>query len=125
MRRTAKYLAGIALARALGGKVRDGSTSHEALYDTLESRGYWWDASAQKWTDAPKPSSSVFAQDGGGDIPSGVVMLRVMAHPDQIETAATEVVDALGEDWALIQQSGQYPNRKGIGVRIYLTFKKG
>lgn len=121
MRRTAKYVAGIALARQLGGTVRDGSTSHDALYDTLDGRGYWWDASAQKWTAAPKPSTSVFATDGAGDVPSGTVLIRVMAHPDQIEDVAREVVETL-EDWALIQQSGQYPNRKGIGVRIYLTF---
>lgn len=125
MRQTAKYTAGIALARSQGASVRAGVTSHEALYDTLEAKGYWWNSDAQKWTDAPKPSTSVFADDGAGDIPSGVVKLRIMTHPNESDPTVKRLRELLEDDgFETLELSKQYENRRGIGVRVYLTVLK-
>lgn len=126
MRQTAKYTAGIATARKLGGKVAAGKTTHAALYDSLDAAGYWWDAGAKQWTDAPKPSTSMFSDDAAGSIPSGVVNIRVMTHPDESDRTVDRLLELLeDDDYEVITRSGKYENRKGVGVRVYLTVKKG
>lgn len=125
MRQTAKYKAALTLLRSKGVKIAAGA-SHETVYDTLEAENYWWDAGAQQWSDAPKPSTSMFSDDAAGSIPSGVVNLRVMTHPDESDSVVARLVELLeDDDFEMISQSGQYENRKGIGVRVYLTMKKG
>lgn len=119
MRRTAKYTAALIYARSLGFKPSQ-TISHEALYDTLEGAGHSWDG--QQWTNTPPRSNSVFAA-GADDIPSGVVNVRVMSHPDEIDEAVDIVIAQLSE-WEVITRSSPYPNRRGIGVRVYLTFKR-
>ncbi len=119
MRQTSKYTTALAYARKIGVKTaRD--ISHQALYDTLEGAGHSWDAAAKQWTDTPAVTS-VFGSD---DIPTGTVKIRIMAHPDMIEIVTKRATEYLQDaDWEVIEQSSPYPNRRGIGVRVYLTFK--
>ncbi len=119
MRQTAKYTAGIKYARQFGFTAPAG-ISHQALYDTLEGAGHSWDANAKQWHDVPL-QKSVFGND---DIPSGTIKIRIMAHPDMIEAVTKQAIEYLSEaDWEVIEKSAPYPNRRGIGIRIYLTFK--
>jgi hypothetical protein len=55
------------------------------------------------------------------DQPTGVVRLRVMAHPDDCGKAIALLKKKLGKDAVLTEVSDPYENRKGAGVRVYST----
>jgi hypothetical protein len=116
MRRTKKYTQAVAAARALGVQRADG-LPHEQLYLALAERSYCWDGAT--WAPGTPESSSVFKTYD--DQPSGVVKLRVMAHPDEIEEAVRLLRDRL--PGAIYEVSDPYPNRKGVGVRVYVSLK--
>jgi hypothetical protein len=116
MRKTAKYTAGLKKAQDLKLKL---AMEHDALYKGLQEAGYHWDSDSQKWEEGKPQSTSMFASDDD-DTPSGVVRLRVMAHPKEIAQVVTLAKKTPG--MRCIDVSGEYPNRRGIGVRVYLTF---
>ncbi len=120
MRRTAKYVGACELALRL--KVPIGE--HETLYAALFERGYMW--ADGEWQELSEESrefrgslDSIFALPDGS--PSGVYRLRVMAHPEEID----QIVALLKKRLNIGEVSDKYPNRKGPGVRVYLTAKKG
>lgn len=116
MRKTAKYTAALEKAKALKLKL---AMEHDALYKGLEAAGYHWDSDAQQWQEGKPQSTSMFASEDD-DTPSGVVRFRVMAHPKEIAQAVTLAKRTPG--LRCIETSGEYPNRRGVGVRVYLTF---
>jgi hypothetical protein len=111
MKRTKKYVAGERLMLKIGGRIPDENAD---LYAVLERRGYWWDAKSGKWLDTPAPSTSVFKTSHG--TPTGVVKIRVMAHPDEVQSA----LSLLDKAFKVVNVSEQYENRKGPGVRVYV-----
>lgn len=114
MRKTAKYTAAQKQARLLKIKA---TLAHEDLYNALVAAGWFWNSKTGQWEQG-KQQTSMFA--GDDDTPSGVIRLRVMAHPQEITEAVRLVKTAPG--MRCIETSGEYPNRRGIGVRVYLTF---
>jgi hypothetical protein len=116
MRKTAKYTAAQKLAKTL--KIKS-TLTHEKMYAALGEAGYHWDSDTQKWEEGKPQSTSMFASDDD-DTPSGVIRLRVMAHPKEIAGAVALAKKTPG--MRCIETSGEYPNRRGIGVRVYLTF---
>ena len=90
---------------------------NDELYAYLERKGFWWNADTGEWCKGNKPSTSIFKTDD--DVASGVIRLRVMAHPDDVENAVKLAKKTPG--MRVIDISDPYPNRKGAGVRIYLT----
>ena len=115
MRKTVKYTAGQKLARIL--KIKS-TLAHDKLYEQLQAQNYYWNSQAKVWEQG-KPQTSMFAADDD-ETPSGVVRLRVMAHPAEIERAVEAAKSTKG--MRCIETSDKYPNRRGIGVRVYLTF---
>ena len=88
----------------------------ESLYDLLEGAGYWWNASAGAWAKGKPPSTSMFTTDDGEA--TGIVRLRVMGHPADLERAIAGAKKA----FRVAEVSDRlYPNRKGPGYRAYLT----
>lgn len=87
----------------------------EALYSALESLGYWWDSSAGEWKKGKPPSTSMFKDDEGE--PTGVIRLRLMGHPDDMPVA----IEAARRCYKVSDVSDHYSNRKGPGVRVYIT----
>lgn len=119
MKNTAKRVAAL---RSLLGVTKKNHSHHESqtLYDTLESLGYWWDASTGQWKNTPPPSTSVFVDDEGAS--TGIIKLRVMGLPADFDHFVTTV---RADGWSLVETSDPYENRKGPGYRWYMTFKKG
>jgi hypothetical protein len=116
MRRTKKYEAALKSARPLKIKT---DCEQATLYERLEGAGLAWDSKTGVWGQAQ--SSSVFADDAAGDVASGVIKLRLMAHPANAEAAAERVKRALkAVGIAVTEISKPYPNRRGAGVRLYL-----
>lgn len=115
MRKTAKFVAAVAKAKALNLKLK---SEHDAPYKGLEAAGWYWDSDNQAWEEG-KPQTSMFAGDDE-DTPSGVIRLRVMAHPGDIDAAVSGAKTAKG--MRCIETSDKYPNRRGVGMRVYLTF---
>jgi hypothetical protein len=92
-----------------------------SLYDALEKRGWFWDAESSKWADYQK-STSMFAGDDG--LPTGEFRLRLMAHPGDMDRLIELVSETLDTYAVIITEiSNQYPNRRGPGVRIYMSCK--
>ena len=114
MRQTQKYLAGLKRLRELNGpsKGRPKTYENDELYQLLESQKQIWDHKTGTWAEGTK---SMF----GDESASGVFRLRIMAHPDEIRQAVSAV--AKQKNFAVIEQSELYANRRGSGVRIYLT----
>lgn len=114
MKRTKKYIAGLARLHELNGKSRGRPKRYEneALYQLLESQKQIWDHKQGLWAEGTK---SMF----GDDSPSGVIRLRVMAHPQDVNQAVNTI--AQQNNLKIIEQSDLYPNRRGSGVRVYLT----
>lgn len=109
MKRTRKYEAAKKRIRELG--LRPGKRKENAeIYQLLESHKQIWDAKAGLWIEGTK---SMF----GDDEPSGIVRLRVMAHPDDVQKA---IRDVEASNLKVVEVSKEYPN-KGPGVRVYLT----
>ncbi len=111
-RQTAKYVAGLETYNKVEKK--RGTLPHEMLYAQLASMGYVWDSGIGKWQ---KGSTSLFRDSEG--LPSGVVRVRIMAHPSEIAPTITRLKQSLN----VIEESDLYENRKGVGVRCYLTVK--
>lgn len=89
------------------------SIPSDQLYQALQDKGYIWDAQAVEWK---LGSTSIFKDEFGE--PSGVIRLRVMAHQQDVHQA----VHALqGSNLKIVEVSEPYPNRKGAGVRVYVT----
>ena len=123
MKHTAKYNAAITTAQtildkpALSKVKRDNAT----LYDALERKGWFWDAESGKWQDFKK-STSMFEGDDG--LPTNQFRIRLMAHPDvmpKLVEVVTEALDTYGA--TVIETSNGYPNRRGPGLRVYMTAK--
>lgn len=121
MRKTLKYeaaldCAGEILSRAELNRARK---ANQSLYDALEQRGYFYDPPNGKWRHY-KPSTSMFQGDDG--LPTGTFRLRVMCNPgdlDRLLEIVNEALDTYGA--TMTEQSNVYPNRRGPGVRVYLT----
>jgi hypothetical protein len=59
-------------------------------------------------------------KDADGE-PSGLIRLRIMANPDEIDRAVEQIRVKLHDVARMVDLSGHYPNRKGSGVRVYAT----
>lgn len=117
MKATKKYKAALSAYKTETRKSPGAEIDNAKLYEWLEKRHWWWNASEGKWAKGNKPSNSIFKTDD--DVASGVIRLRVMAHPDDVEHAVKLAKKTPG--MRVIDISEPYPNRKGAGVRIYLT----
>lgn len=117
MKRTKKYQEALKAYISETRQALHTKTDNAELYEWLESRRWWWGASEGEWQKGNKPSNSIFKTDD--DVASGVIRLRVMAHPDDVENAVKLAKKAPG--MRVIEVSKPYPNRKGAGVRVYLT----
>jgi hypothetical protein len=116
MKRTAKFLAAVHVAKAAQIK-RAEYLENDVLYSKLEAAGYFWQDG--EWSNVRR-STSMF--EGDDSTPTGIVRLRVMAHPADVDRAVTAVRSSLADHHAqVVEVSEQYPNRKGAGVRVYLT----
>lgn len=117
MKRTKKFVA----AETAYGNIKNKRVvhwhTHEDLYQLLENYGFWWDAKNGEWTNRKQPSNSIFKTDD--DVASGVIRLRVMAHPDDVDHTVALVKKTIG--MRVIEVSEPYDNRRGSGVRVYLT----
>ncbi len=107
------------------------NASHEDLYAILERAGYYWDSSDQRWHQGDdhsraqgKFSGSIF-EDADG-LPTGVFKLRVIANESEISMVCAEISRAIvNAGISVIEVSDKsYPNRRGSGVRVYLTCKR-
>jgi hypothetical protein len=124
MRQTAKLTA--AQMTAFYEKVPCANDApHDELYAALASAGYAWNSASGKWEKSKRPirtdgtaSQSIFSDDDNQ--PSGVYRLRVMAHPDEVDNIVRNFQRQIG---GVVEVSDHYPNRKGGGVRVYLTCK--
>lgn len=118
MKNTAKRVAAL---RTLLDVTKKNHSHQEspALYDTLESLSYWWDATEGKWKNTPQPSTSMFLNDEGAS--TGLLRVRVMGMPSDFDHFMTSV---RADGWGMIEASDPYSNRKGPGFRWYLTYKR-
>ena len=96
----------------------------DELYKALEGAGYRYDSKTAQWQAArPAPNggrvsaNSMFETDDG--LGSGIVRLRLMAHPSDMQA----LIDAIkGAPVLRIDEiSLSYPNRRGTGERVYIT----
>lgn len=116
-RKTRKYLSALATVRSK--KVKLGNRDHESVYEALNNANFFWDHKSGEWEHKQHaPSTSVFQADDGS--PTGIVKIRVMAHPDDLESAIVSLKKCLGLKVIEISEK-TYPNRKGTGERIYTT----
>jgi len=122
MKRTAKFVAALNHARKVlpDSDVMIRSTFDNArLYDELEKAGHFWNAESGQLEDF-KRSTSMFENDDS--LPTGVVRLRLMSHPGDMDRTAEIVREALDTYGLKITEvSNKYPNRRGVGVRVYMT----
>lgn len=115
MKQTEKYKAGVKTAKAIGEKTPRG-IENDALYQILERAGYFWQPDSKEWTE-DRPATSIF-EDGEG-VPTGIYRLRLMGSPADLKAACKAITGALN----IVEMSDAYPNRKGPGVRVYMTCK--
>lgn len=121
MRNTAKYSRALETARTVleAAELRKVKGENATLYDALEQRGYFWDAENAAWLDFQK-STSLFESDSG--LPTGTFRLRLMAHPGDMDRLLDVVGAALAaQNCEISEVSSRYPNRRGPGVRVYLS----
>jgi len=98
------------------------------LYALLERADYYWDSSDQGWHKGDENSrargqfSGSKFEDGDG-LPTGVFEVRVMANGKEIASVCADVSRALvNAGMSVIDVSDKsYPNRRGPGMRVYLT----
>lgn len=122
MKRTAKYKAAIRIA-ATTVFVAQSMThlDNAALYDALEKKGWFWNADAGVWKNI-KRSTSMFESDE--KLPTGIFRLRLMCHPGDLDRCVEILREALDTYGVTIDEiSNPYPNRKGPGMRVYLSAK--
>lgn len=116
MKHTAKLMAALRMINQLNLPT---ASEQSGIYNNLERAGYYWNSETQIWENL-KRSSTMFANDDG--LPTGVIRLRVMAHPgdmDQLMEVIRESLDSYGV--TIQEESNPYPNRRGPGLRIYIT----
>ncbi len=121
MKRTAKYNAALTAASTVLDKaqMRRVRLNNAALYDALEFNGWFWDAEAGQWLNYRR-STSMFSTDEG--LPTGEFRLRLMAHPGDMPRLIEVVTEALDTYGATVTEtSNGYPNRRGPGLRVYMT----
>lgn len=122
-RQTRKLTTAISTARANKVKLKS-KDDHEAVYSTLNKHGFFWDHKKGVWekTDQNYLPNSIFqALDGQA---SGIVNIRLMMHPSDVDRMKEIMVEALDTyGLRLIEASHEYPNRKGVGTRVYLKFQ--
>jgi hypothetical protein len=125
MKRTAKFVAALNVAPQIlePAQFQLAKKDNDALYSALEEHGWFWDAEAVKWSDFKK-STSIFENDNG--LATGDCRLRLMAHPGDIDRLIETVIEALDSySVRVTETSKQYPNRRGPGVRVYMTVQLG
>ena len=117
MKHTKKYEAAATCARRL--EMTWSIIDQAGLYDQLEKAGWYWNSKLGEWENL-KRSNSMFKNDDGK--PTGVIRLRLMSHPgdmDQFMELISEALDTYGIK--VVDESNLYPNRRSAGVRVYLT----
>lgn len=134
MRQTRKLVAAQQTLKALSSGehgLMKWNASHEDLYALLERAGYYWDSSDQQWHKGDAQSrargqfsGSIFEDEDG--LPTGVFKVRLMANGNEIAPVSADVSRALVDaGMSVIDVSDKaYPNRRGSGVRVYLTCKR-
>ncbi len=134
MRQTRKLLEARKMLKALPSGERGlvkWNASHEEMYRLLERAGYCWNSSDQHWHKGDTRgrvrgqfSGSIF-EDGDG-IPTGVFKVRLMANGNEIMAICAVVSRALvNAGISVLEVSDKsYPNRRGPGMRVYLTCKR-
>jgi len=116
MKRTAKLNAALKQINALNLPT---ASEQATNYNNLERAGWYWNSKEGIWENL-KRSNSMFKNDDGE--PTGVIRLRLMAHPgdiDQFMEIVSEALDSYGI--TVVDESNLYPNRRGSGVRVYIT----
>lgn len=122
-RMTKKYSVGVALAKAKGLIKPREVLDHDTLYGVLERAAYHWDSGSGEWLEGKPAPSSMFGDDDEG---SGIYRIRAMAHPGEIDPFVRKIVESLkASGYRVGEISGQYPNRRGVGVRVYITLMEG
>lgn len=125
-KQTAKYVAAVQKARELGIQSITGEPG-ESLYPKLAAQRYAWEPDRGTWEQTNLPVNTQGAElksmfmDGDG-LPSGTFRLRVMCHPQDVAGVAALLKERLGPIITEVADK-VYENRKGPGVRIYLTCK--
>ncbi|MEO1440282.1 MAG: hypothetical protein AAFV33_07745, partial [Chloroflexota bacterium] len=115
-RKTAKLTEAIKLAKSLSLS----AATRDELYDALVSKGYNWDGKSKTWSENNPFLGSAF-EDYTGEA-TGHIKLRVMTHPDEQHRIITIICRELRRaNINIIEVSELYPNRKGVGVRTYIT----
>jgi len=96
------------------------SKFHDKQYQILENAGYTWDGSTWEQRDyvetLKRKSGSSFVDVDGK--PSGLIRLRVMGHPSDVQKALTHIKTM---NLRVIEVSDEYQNRRGDGIRVYVT----
>lgn len=116
-RKTRKYVAGLATAKI--AKIRIGKRDHESVYEALEDNNFFWQPRKGIWEHREHaPSTSIFEADD--KTATGIVKIRIMAHPDDLENALKAIKSATGLKVIEISEKS-YKNRKGTGERLYTT----
>lgn len=100
-----------------------GGMDNDRLYGELQKAGYVWDSKSSEWIEGKRASNgeplsnSEFMTVSGQ--PSGVVKIRLMGHPSDLHLLANLIKEAMPR-LTVISVSDEYPNRKGVGSRIYI-----
>lgn len=100
------------------------ATENAEQYKILERAGYTWHKG--EWDKREKAerlrtkSGSQFTDIDGRA--SGLIRLRVMGHPEDVHNAIHYVKD---NNWRVLDVSEPYENRRGDGVRVYITCLMG
>ncbi len=116
-RRTRKFVAAMETVKI--AKIYLTKSDHESVYQELNDNFFFWNRKKGKWEHKEHaPSNSVFQADDG--TPTGIVKIRVMAHPDDLESAIASLKKCPGIRVIEISEK-TYKNRKGTGERIYTT----
>lgn len=121
-RQTEKLIAAERTARSLGFSPAT-FTNQDDLYETLINEHYAWDAKSGEWKQSKRPirsdgveSVSIFTDENGKA--TGIYRLRLMAHEQVIGAVVAEMRAKLH---VIEVSEKEYPNRRGDGVRVYLT----
>lgn len=112
-KRTRKYVAAIETAEGLGIVATDEA---EALYQALNAKNFFWDATDGRWVPGSEPEPA-----------TDLIRVRVWAEASKVEDVANSLVRRMnGAGYSLIEKSEPYPCRppKQLESRIYLTFRE-
>lgn len=115
-RQTKKFHAALSCIRE--NKLKIQKMENAELYEALEKLNYFWFPKNGVWEYREfSPSTSIFEADDG--TPTGIIKIRLQAHPDDLRVAIKALKLATG--WRVIEISKSYKNRTGSGERIYTT----